>query len=312
MDGYLIAYDQEEFALPVLLGWDLSHGMGTPADAFEVSFIYDASMGEALSKAARFRAVHGGETVFYGVVDEYEVTLGQGGLTAKVSGRGLQALLLDNEAEAAEYYGASLDFILARHALPWGVTSVRANYFVLPGLFTVASGSSQWRVLQDFAFFGGGVRPRFTRDGVLLLNGETGKALKIDWESPVLRARYSERRYGVVSQALVKNKAARISTVADNRAFQARGGLCRRVINMPRTTYYDALRHTGEYQIVRSAEGSRSCTITLPQLFAAVAGDTVSLSSEKLGLTGNFDVFESRCFADGSEAGTELTLYQKD
>ena len=54
--------------LPVLLGWDISHGMGTPADAFEVSFAYDKSMLEVLSAATRFRAEYEGETVFFGVV----------------------------------------------------------------------------------------------------------------------------------------------------------------------------------------------------------------------------------------------------
>ena len=311
MEGYLITYAHAEYSLPALLSWDITHGMGEAADTFEISFAFEASMRQPLLDAVRFRALHEGEVVFFGVVDEFEVILDQKGLIASVRGRGLQALLLDNEAEAAEYYGASLDFILGRHVTPFGVSEYRAKSFTLPGLFTVASGVSNWRVLWDFAFFGGGIRPRFTRDGVLLLNGESGRILRIGGENPVLQVKYCERRYGVISEVLVKNRARGSAAVVDNSAFQAVGGLCRRVVIMPRTAYYDAQRHTGEYQIAQSAEGASSCVVTLPQLFAAFAGDTVSFCSEPLGLYGEFDVFESRCFADGSAYGTELTLYRK-
>ena len=67
--------------------------------------------------AVRFRGEYGGKTVFFGVVDEYEITADESGLLAVVRGRSLEALLLDNECEAVEYAGAGLDFILQRHAI---------------------------------------------------------------------------------------------------------------------------------------------------------------------------------------------------
>lgn len=308
MVGYLTSYTGETSELPALLSWDVSHGLGSPCDAFEISFLYDTAMLQTLSGAVRFRGEHEGTTVFSGVVDEFELEAGSGGMTATVRGRGLAALLLDNEAEAAEYYSATLAFILERHVYPWGISEVRTKTLPAIGVFTVESGASQWRVLEDFAWFGGGVRPRFSKEGVLLLNDEEGQNLAIGSSGAVSCQLYRERRYGVISSALVKNSARGISSSVDNAEFIKRGGLCRRVVNVPRNTYYDAMRHTGEYQIERSQEGSLVCELTVDAQFAAFPGDAVSLDGSALGIAGQFKVSESRCWADRKSAGTVLVL----
>jgi hypothetical protein len=74
MTGYLTTYDNETWRLPVLLSWDVSHGLGEPCDAFEVSFLFKYDMLRMLYGAVRFRGEYGGKTVFFGVVDEYEIT----------------------------------------------------------------------------------------------------------------------------------------------------------------------------------------------------------------------------------------------
>jgi len=99
------------YRLPVLLRWDISHGFCKPCDCFEVQFLYRAEMKDALLAACRFEASFKDRTVFYGVVDETEFCADSSGCTAVLRGRGMQALLLDSQAESADYMKADLQFI---------------------------------------------------------------------------------------------------------------------------------------------------------------------------------------------------------
>ena len=128
---------------------------------------------------------------------------------------------------------------------------------------------------------------------------------------PVTEQVVSARRYGVFSHVLVKNRAAGLSATVENREFIDSGGLCRRVVNVPRQTGYDAMRYTGEYQIRQSKKGARETVVTLPLLFAAFAGDTVELTGTPLGAGGRFYVAESRCTGGADGARTRLTLTEE-
>ena len=310
MTGYVTLCSGETMTLPELLSWDLEHGFCSPCDSFEVSFLYSAEMLQPLERAVRFKAVHDGATVFYGVVDELELSADAAGCAAVLRGRGLQALLLDNEAESAEYTGASADLVLERHAAAWGVKS-----FDLSGAeqvrtsLSVSSGDSCWSVIDAFARFGAGLRPRFSPEGRLILDGERGgREVEINARTAVSAQSFTQDRYGVVSTAVVKNRVLGTQAVVENSAFLALGGQCRRFVNVPRKTAWDAMRHTGTYQIRRSAENFRTCTLTLPELFAAFPGDRAVLANTPLGVDGSFLVTLSRCWADGSGAGTVLRM----
>jgi len=308
MTGYLIDNDRRAHLLPVLTGWDITHTTGPESAGFTVTFLFEEDMLPVLKRACRFRAYHDGKTVFYGVIDRYTVCCDVRGKTVKLQGRGLEALLMDNEAESGDYYGADLDYILKRHVHPWGVTDISPAPVKPLTRFTVRSGQSEWSVLREFLEFSAGLSPRFTREGRLLCDGRTeGRAFSIGGSTPILSAEFTDDRYGVISQMLVKQTRGG-SKVIENAAFTARGGSARQVLSIPRTLGYDALRYTGEYQIRRSKEGSVTCVLTLPELFAAFAGDTVRLDKSPVGLTGTFRVSASRCWASGDLFGTELTL----
>ena len=308
MKGFLTDFRGNKFELPILIGWDIRHGMGLPCDAFEIAFLYEESMLNMLSDAIRFEAEHEKNRVFSGVVDEFEVIAGDSGKTAVLRGRSLAALLLDNEAEAAEYYYASRQFILDKHVSPWGIHDVKTGNLPTVATFQVSSGTSQWRVLEDYAYFCGGIRPRFNKDGVLILDGSMGERRLIDDNTAVSSQKYRETRYGLISSVTVKNKSLGISGIAENPEFISRGGACRRVINVPRHTYYDTMRHTGEYQIKRSKEGKTVCELTVHAVFAAFPGDTVELKKSPIGLSGEFIVSETRCWANGDSAGTHIVM----
>ena len=310
MEGTIYDAAGGAYRLPVLLSWDVSHGFCSPCDSFTVTFLYDKTMLPPLEAACRFSAEHGREAVFCGVVDEFELSADSGGCLCTLHGRGLQALLLDSEAESAEYYNATTEYILSRHVRPLGVTEVDLG--ALGGRsasLSVSSGESHWSVLRRFAEFCLGVQPRFTPAGTLLLDGaDSGRSFTVDGGTPVTAQTYGQDRYGVISEAIVKNRVRGTRVTVDNPAFQEIGGSCSRVINVPRMTGFDAMRHTGAYQIAQSEADFIRCRLTLPALFAAFPGDRAVLNATPLGITGEFTVRASRCFADGKRAGTVLDL----
>lgn len=313
MTGFLIDYNGKTVELPVLLSWEVRHGIGTPCDCFEVRFLYEADMLPMLSDAIRFRGMYEGDTVFFGVVDEFEVTANESGLIVIVSGRGMAALLMDNEAAAAQYFYTSIQFILDQHVYPWGIQEVKVGQIPSVNIFTVSAGASQWKVLEDFVWFSGGIRPRFSKDGVLLLEKTPGKTHTIDSHTAIFSQKYREQRYGVISSALVTNKALGWQVTAENKAFLQKGGNARRVINVPRNTVYDTMRHTGEYQIARSMEEYIVCELTLYQQFAAFPGDRIQLQAGLIpGVSGEFLVGETCTFADVQGSGTTIVLLKTE
>ena len=300
------------YALPVLLRWEFSYGFCKACDSFEAELLYDAAMLPALRAACRFRAQHEGKTVFCGVVDEVELHADGKGTCAVLRGRGLQALLLDSEAESADYYSVDAAFVMDKHIRPFGVTVVDiGNYGDRRASFSVSSGESHWSVVQRFAEFCCGTKPRFTLDGRLLLDGaKSGETLRIDARSAVTAQTFAQERYGVVGSVIVKNRALGTRVRVENTAFTAIGGVCGRVVNVPRKTGFDAMRHTAAYQIAQSGADFVRCRLTLPQCFAAFPGDTVELEDSPLGVHGTFFVAAACCRADASSCATELELRQ--
>ena len=141
-----------------------------PCDSFALRCLWDRGLEGGLADLVGFTAWEDGQRVFQGVVDECECRFGDSGSTLTVSGRGMAALLLDNEAQAADYQTATAADILRDHVEPYGI-QVAGGYRLPPVEgFSVASGSSEWQVLYDFARYHGGVAPRFDRQGRLVLS----------------------------------------------------------------------------------------------------------------------------------------------
>lgn len=310
MRAYIYDCGGGKWQLPSLLRWELSHGFCSPCDSFEVEFIYSAEMLDTLSKAVVFEAVYDGKTVFYGRVDEFVAACGDGGATVTLSGRGMQALMLDNEAESADYYYADLDYILARHAAAVGIDKIDSCGVSGSAVrYSVESGVSHWNVLSSFAEFCCGVRPRFAPDGTLVLDGEAGCGVyRIDEKTAVISQSYGEDRYGVISSAIVKRRYTNMETETKNAEFEVLGGRCVRVINVPKSTLYDAMRHEGEYQIKKSMEDYRTGVITVADCFPAFPGDRLEMAASPLGLTGEFLVTGTRCCGSGKGAFTEIEM----
>ncbi|MCI8539471.1 MAG: hypothetical protein HFF18_12590 [Oscillospiraceae bacterium] len=313
MTGTLWESNGGVYRLPELLEWELTYTAGAPCDSFSVRCVYDPDMDGHLHRAVEFTAESGGERMFYGVVDEYQITWDGNGRQVEVAGRGMAARLLDNEAEAQEYQTATLDDILDNHVRPYGITvGDRESLPPVPG-FAVASGSSQWQVLYQFACYYGGVTPRFDRTGRLLLCGwKDGTRRVLDGRTPVLAIRKREKRYGVLSEILVRDKPQKRVESIRNRAFLSEGGSCSRVITMPGRSSYQDMRYSGEYQIRRSEAERNRVELTVAAPFWGWPGELAELRLERIGLTGEYRILEASTGTGGEGAWTRLTLGDPD
>lgn len=305
---WLETYDGAQYELPVLLRWDLDYTGMVPCDSMTAACLYDAGMAEVLPKATRFTAYQDGEIMLRGIIDAYEVSLSRQGLLVEIEGRGMAALLLDNESEALTYGRAPLSEILENHVSPYGIT-VEKQQDISGSSYAVASGSSQWKALQGFTHRFGGFDPYFTKEGTLVIGPlwGSGKTLCIDDASPLLSLRKREQRYGVISEVLIQDKVQRISHPVRNQKFLQTGGQRRHVLYMPRSTAEDR-RYTGEYQIAQSALEQIEIDLELPIPFAAMPGDRVDLALSRLNLSGRYEVVRSRIRMDGDGERTELTI----
>ena len=311
MTGKLYTADHQIFALPPLLSWRVTHTGTVPCDSFSVTFVYQKEMAQALKTAAGFVAEEEGEVMLRAVVDEYTVDLDGNGLTATVSGRGYAARLLDNESRPVTYQQATLAEILQNHAEPYGITCGEIAEVRSASAYTVAAGSSQWKAVESFCRACGGFVPRFSREGELLASPEqAGRTLSIGEGDPVLACTLREDHYGVLTEALVIDKTQNQEFSVKNQEMIDKGGQCRRVLYTPGQSTWAAMRYTGEYQIQRSGEDAWTAEVTLPGSFLAFPGDRVSLSLERMGLSGTFRVAEAENRFDGGN-GALVTLTLK-
>jgi hypothetical protein len=311
MTGKLYTADHQIFALPPLLSWRVTHTGTVPCDSFSVTFVYQKEMAQALKTAAGFVAEEEGTVMLRAVVDEYTVDLDGNGLTATVSGRGYAARLLDNESRPVTYQQATLAEILQNHAEPYGITCGEIAEVRSASAYTVAAGSSQWKAVESFCRACGGFVPRFSREGELLASPEqAGRTLSIGEGDPVLACTLREDHYGVLTEALVIDKTQNQEFSVKNQEMIDKGGQCRRVLYTPGQSTWAAMRYTGEYQIQRSGEDAWTAEVTLPGSFLAFPGDRVSLSLERMGLSGTFRVAEAENRFDGGN-GALVTLTLK-
>ena len=309
MTGRIITSDHRVYDLPELLEWKVVYTGSVPCDSYTVTFLYDKSMGEALHLAAGFLAVGSGEILLRGIVDGYDVAWTPDGLLATVFGRGYAARLLDNESRPVTYQGVTLEELIRRHVTPYGITAAEIAPVSATSTYTVASGTSQWKALENFCRTYGGFSPRFRRDGLLLAvpEGAGERLLSLDDSSPVLSCTLREDHYGVLTEVLVIDKTRNVSYNVRNPDMIASGGQCRRVVYTPGQSTWAAMRYTGEYQIQRSREEETSIEIKLPGTFLAFPGDSVRLDLNTMGLSGTYRVAEAENTAS-PRTGETITM----
>ncbi|BCK83822.1 hypothetical protein H8Z78_01040 [Dysosmobacter sp. NSJ-60] len=295
MTGRIFTSTHQTYDLPPLLSWSVVHTGTVPCDSYTVTCLYSKEMAPILPLAAGFIGFEDGQLVARGIVDDFSVDLDGGGTTVTITGRGAAARLLDNESRPVTYQDATLEEIVRRHVTPYGVVAREVADVQARSVYTVAAGTSQWKVLESFCRTYGGFAPRFAINGALLAAPErdNGRRLCIGDADPVLHCSWREDHYGVLTEALVIDKKRNVSYSVKNPDMIAKGGQCRRVVYTPGQSTWAAMRYTGEYQIQKSREEQRLITVTMPGSFLAYPGDRVELSLSRLGLSGTFRVAEA-------------------
>ena len=151
MTGYVTTAQGVTTVLPTPVSWCFQYTSGVPCDSFRLRCIWDGDNQVKPEEWAMFQALKDGEVRFTGVVDECEILLGPEGAFFEVSGRGMAARLLDNEALSQDYELATPADILRDHVEPYGIRTEGGAALGPVSRFSVAAGSSEWAVLYEFA-----------------------------------------------------------------------------------------------------------------------------------------------------------------
>ena len=309
MEWILTCWDGTELPLPEPVEWELEYTAGSPCDSFSVICPWEPGGLEGAQRASGFRLAREGETLFRGVVDEVEHRADGSGGALEVSGRGMAALLLDNEAMPADYETATAEDILRDHVEPYGIQVGELGDLPAVSGFSVQSGESEWQVLYQFARYHGGVSPRFDREGRLLLSPfQDREAILLDDQVAATELRWRVKRYGVLSEIWVRDKTRQSVEKVANAAFQAQGGRRRQVLTMPGKSDHLAMRYSGEFQLRRSESEQIRLAVRVPRLFFAWPGDLVRVDLSGWSFGGDYRVLSARVGAGRAGGATVLEL----
>ena len=208
MKGYLINKDGTQFQLPELLSWDVCHGTGEPCDYFEVKTVYSNTLLPKLEEAVRFKGTSDEQTVFFGVVDEYQISIDERGSTVSINGRSLAAVLMDNEVQKHTYYSMTRDKVIEKYVSPYGISDIAETAMPQVLIFTVKDGDSAWSVLKRYCLKSLHSSPCFDPAGKLHMRKRTGKSLQINADEQAVSAKYKDERYGIISEISVINRSS--------------------------------------------------------------------------------------------------------
>lgn len=299
--------DGGQFTLPHPAQWRLDYAMGTPCDGFSVKCPWQTGQEAVLEKLCRVTVRDGAEILFTGVVDECECLWSEAGTTLEINGRSMQALLLDNEAGGADFAVATLDEILRRYVLPYGIVLGETVQLPTAQGFSVVTGSSCWQVLYQFAAYHAGALPRFDKRGRLLLSKPSDiPAKKMDAKLPVTRLLLRHKRYGVLSDITVVNRVSMASQKIVSESFARKGGSASRVYTMPRTATHQTMRYNGQFQLQKSARELLRVELTVGEAFLASPGEVILVENTALPICGQWRVVE--CSVTLGAAGYKSTL----
>ena len=309
MEWRLSCWDGAALLLPEPLEWEVEYTAGVPCDSFRLLCAWEPGTASGAEKAVTVTLTVDGAVCFKGIVDEAEHRIEGSGGYLEVSGRGMAALLLDNEAMPADYETATVEDILRDHVAPYGIQVGAMGDLPAVSGFSVQSGESEWQVLYQFARYHGGVSPRFDREGRLLLTPFADReAVLLDDQVAVTSLSWRVKRYGVLSEIWVRDRTRQAVEKVANQAFLAQGGQRRQVMTMPGKSNYLAMRYSGEFQLRRSESEKVRLAVTVPRLFFAWPGDLVRMDLSGWSFGGDWRVLSAKVRADETGGRTVLEL----
>ncbi len=312
MNCYVTTVDGTHHTLHNCLEWQFDYGMGMPCDSFRVVCLWDGRNLNAL-EWVEFTATEGDKTVFRGRVDECECSWSAAGMVYEVSGRGMAALLLDNEAIGRDYETATTKDILKDHVTCFGVTVGDCGEFTPVTPFMVGTGASAWSVMYDFFCYYGGVQPYFDLEGRLQLAGRVdGTPIVVGDTTAVTSMVCRDRRYGVLTQIFLRNTKSQGVMTMENFPYYDMGGKCRRVVNLPDDNFHRSARYSGAFHMEKSNGNLFRLEVEIAQGFFAFPGDLVTVQRTGWGRNGTYRVVESQVRLSNKGFVTRLELANPD
>lgn len=313
MRGYVTDWRGREWLLPYPTQWELEYTAGVPCDSFTFRCPWEMGGETAPGDWVRFSARYQGKDMFNGVVDECQVTLDQEAASWK-SAAGAGGPAAGQRGHWAGLRHRHPGRTSSRdHVTPYGIQTAPGAALPAVTRFSVATGSSEWSVVYDFARYYGGVCPRFDRLGRLVLSGwQDSQERLVEDGTPVTTLVRRDRRYGVLSRVLVRDRWSGAVQRVDNGDFLSQGGSARRVLTMPGRSNYKTMRYNGQFQLDRSASEQERVELTIAQPFCAWPGDLVSIRRSKWDWNGRYRVLQSATGMGMEGAWTRLELALPD
>ena len=306
MTGYITTANGDVWRLPALLEWEILRTDGDGCDSARVISHYEPARLEVLKKATRLRLEKDGKTEFFGVVDEFTAGAGSNGRRLEISARGLMALMLDSQLRSAEFASFGEKDAISRLATPFGITKVVSGGLGNLRNFSWESAATPWQVLSGYCRHAGGIRPRFTADGTLVLKREEKPLWLLTDACAYTEARLRYRRYGVVTRQIVVSAGGAVET-AENEAARELALDTQKVAVRTGKTLKASWR-TGQQRVEDSLDKAASLTVTIPGLFAGEPGDRVRVNLPKAGFAGDMKLRSMKkvCSSRGQQTVLEL------
>ena len=282
MRGSVVLSGGGAFALPQFTQWEILRTDGEGCDSFQLCFPGDMALFTQLRGARHFFAQEQGKRVFTGLVDEMRFALDERGGMVTLDGRGMGALLLDNQLREQEFQTACLEDLLKLCTVPFGISVRGGGLGTLSG-FRVDTGDTCRQALWGFVRHAGGGLPRFDEYGTLLI-AQPGKTVRIQGGAAALK----RSRCYCDSLSCVVEVPARVRGQVQVTQNPAPEALPHQRVTVVSGAKLPASRYTAQEQIARSERDSALLELTLPGSFLASPGDLCQLALPALGLMGSF------------------------
>ena len=130
--------------------------------------------------------------------------------------------------------------------------------------------------------------------------------------SRVTKLSCRDRRYGVLSQILVRDRYSGAVQTVEHADFARSGGQARRVVTMPGRSSYKTMRYTGQFQLDKAASEWERLEVTVAQPFCAWPGDLIQLRRGNWDRNGTFRVVKATASMDRNGYETRLELARPD
>ena len=134
----------------------------------------------------------------------------------------------------------------------------------------------------------------------------------VDDKTNVIALVHRDKRYGTLSQVLVRDRwSGQVETVW-NAGFYSAGGRARRVITMPTRSSYKAMRYSGQFQLDKSASELERLEVTVGEVFCAWPGDLVTVQRTGWVWNGRYRAVQVTAGMDGKGYWSRLELAPPD